>query len=354
MAISYKEHRIGNNEVTEITLVNKNQMKVSFLNLGGIITEISVPDLNGNFDNVVLAHDDYEDYLENKGYLGAIIGRTAGRIKDAKFTLHEIEYTLAKNYGKNSGHGGARGFDKQIFDFKAYLDGNQVTLMYVSKHMEEGYPGNAQIEVTYGLNDENEFSIDYKAMSDEDTLMNLTNHTYFNLSGDFKESILYHEMFIAADEFAQLHKDSTVSGKLLPVAGSPFDFRYHHEIGEEINEVHDQIEIGQGYDHPFVLRDDDKVKIRLLHRFTGRVLEIKTNHDAVVIYSQNYTDNQVVNGGLELERRKAIAIETQSLPIGPKDINIQSSMLKAHEVYQKKTIYHFSVEDLPDIQELLK
>lgn len=350
MKISYKDIIIGEHDVTEITMTNKNKMEVSFLNLGGIITRISVPDLEGDFNNVVLAHQDYNDYLENKGYIGGIIGRTAGRIKDAKFILNDIEYNLSKNYGENSGHGGYKGFDKQLFSYEPSSERCEIKLNYLSKDLEEGYPGNIGIEVTYTLNDENEFTIDYKAKSDQDTLVNLTNHTYFNLSGDFKESILYHELFIAADEYAELLEDSSVSGRLSKVENSPFDFRYHHEIGEEINHPHEQIKIGDGYDHPFILREDREVKLRLLHRFTGRILELETNHDAIVVYTQNYTDEQIINNNQVLERRKAIALEAQSLPIGSNGLNMEFSFLKANEPYHKWTKYRFNIENIPDFK----
>lgn len=341
---------IGEHKVTEITMTNKNNMEVSFLTLGGIITKISVPDLEGNFDNVVLAHQDCRDYEENKGYFGGIIGRTAGRIKDAKFTLNGVEYNLAKNYGENSGHGGNRGFDKQLFSFEVSSDGGEVKLEYYSKDLEEGYPGNVEIEVTYSLNDDNEFTIDYKAKSDQDTLLNLTNHSYFNLSGDFEESILYHELFMAADEYVELMKDFSVSGRISKVENTPFDFRYHHEIGEEINHPHEQIKIGNGYDHPFILRKNEDVKLRLLHRFTGRILEMETNHDAMVIYTQNYTDNQIISNNQTLQTRKAVALEAQSLPIGTNGLNMEYSILKANEPYHKWTKYRFKTEYLPDFK----
>lgn len=350
MKISYEDIRVGEDSVTEITLTNKNKMEVSFLNLGGIITRISVPDLEGNFNNVVLAHQDFHDYRKNKGYLGAVIGRTAGRIKNAKFTLNHTQYNLPKNYGQNSAHGGLKGFDKQLFSFEPSSSGFGMSLMYHSNHLEEGYPGNLDVKITYTLNEENEFTIDYEAKTDQDTLVNLTNHTYFNLSGDFNESILYHELFVAADEYAELMEDSTISGKLTKVRETPFDFRYHHEIGEEINNSHDQIRIGNGYDHPFILDKDREVKLRLLHRFTGRILEIETNHDAVVVYTQNYADNQVVNNNIILKPRKSIALETQSLPIGVDGLNMEFSKLKANEPYHKWTKYRFTIEDIPDFK----
>ncbi len=347
MGIFYKKHIIGSREVTEITLENKNKMRVSFLDLGGIITEISVPDSEGNFKNVVLAHENYDDYEENKGYLGALIGRTSGRIKEAEFTLSGKKYALSKNYGKNSGHGGFEGFHRQLFNYKVIPNETAVTLHRLSNHMEEGYPGNVKIDVTYSLNDKNEFSIEYMALSDQDTLVNLTNHSYFNLSGDFNESILYHELYLDSEEFAELLEDSSVSGKLIRVENTPFDFRYHHEIGEEMNFNHSQIAIGNGYDHPFILNKGDGPKIRLIHRFTGRVMEMKTDHQGVVIYTQNYADQQVINGSLVLEPNKSIAIETQSLPIGLNEVNKEYSFLKSGQLYRKKTSYRFFTE-IPD------
>jgi aldose 1-epimerase len=210
MKVSVKPHNLRGLEIDEITLGNAQNMEVSFLNYGGIITKIAVSDNQGNIENVVLAYKDYEGYLDNPAYFGAIIGRTAGRIKDGIFSLNGNTYILDKNYGPNSGQGGRHGYDKKVFDYAVTEEENSISVSfeYKSEHMEEGYPGEVKIYVTYSLNEENVFRIDYEAIPNEDTLINLTNHSYFNLSGNFEESIKYHELFIASETFLELDETS--------------------------------------------------------------------------------------------------------------------------------------------------
>lgn len=348
MKISVNKINIAEQEVHEITLRNKQGMEVSFLTLGGIITKILVPDRDGNFENVVLSHADYEDYIENKGYFGAIIGRTSGRIKNAQFELNGIEYTLTKNYGENQGHGGLHGFSRKVFQYETcnLNDNASAKLSYVSPHLEEGYPGEVLVEVMYSLNDQNEFGISYEAVPNADTLINLTNHTYFNLSGSFEESILYHELMIKAEKFAEIDDTSAPTGELLEVDGTPFDFRYMREIGEDIKEEHPQLLIGNGYDHPFLLVHEASPKVKLAHRFSGRVLEIDSTSESVVVYTQNYTDNQRIQGGGILNNRRSIALEFQNLPIGMNEVNKENSMIHAGEKYSVKTVYKFKVEQV--------
>lgn len=348
MKISVDDKKIGSLAVEEITMVNKKGMQVSFLTLGGIITKMIVPDIHQNFENVVLSHLDYNDYLKNPGYFGAIIGRTSGRIKGAKFELHGKEYQLSKNYGENQGHGGVDGFSKKVFSYtcEEVDDRTSVKLSYRSLHLEEGYPGEVMVHVTYTLNDQNEFRILYEAYPKEDTLINLTNHSYFNLSGTFEESILYHELMINADMFAELDETSAPTGILLPVEGTPFDFRYMREIGEEIREDHPQLILGKGYDHPFLLKDNSSPKLRLAHRFSGRVLEIDSDNECVVVYTQNYTENQRVEGGIVLQERRGIALEFQKLPIGINGVNKDNSRVRGGEGYRQETVYRFKVEEM--------
>ena len=348
MKISVNKVNLEDQEVHEITLMNKHGMEFSFLTLGGIITKILVPDIEGNFENVVLSHADYEDYRTNKGYFGAIIGRTSGRIKNAQFELNGTKYSLAQNYGENHGHGGLWGFSGRIFQFEcSTLDDNaSVKLKYVSSHLEEGYPGEVLVEVVYSLNDQNEFGINYGAVPTADTLINLTNHTYFNLSGSFEESILYHELMIKSEKFAEIDDTSAPTGKLLEVDGTPFDFRYMREIGEEIKDGHPQLLIGNGYDHPFLLEREASPKVRLAHRFSGRVLEIESTAECVVVYTQNYTDNQRIKGGGVLENRRSVALEFQNLPIGKNEVNKVNSIIRCGERYSANTVYKFKVEQM--------
>lgn len=338
--------KINEHEIHEITLENINGMKVSFLTYGGIITSIEVPDNEGRFDNIVLSHRDYADYLENPGYFGSLIGRTAGRIKDGSFTLNGRKYSLIKNYGENSGHGGISGFDKRLFNDEIIESENRIAvdLSRVSPHMEEGYPGEVFVKVTYALSEDDTFTIQYEGISSEDTLFNMTNHSYFNLSGSFQESIKYHELFIDADFYAELDESSAPTGELIKVNDTPFDFRYMREIGEEMNSTDEQLKIGNGYDHAFLLNERNGTKVRLAHRFTGRVMEIETDNQAVVIYTQNYSQGQIINDGSSLDPNCSIAIEVQKLPIGTKEVFKEHSVLPAKRKHLTTTKYRFFVE----------
>jgi len=346
MKVWKREIKINEQQIYEITLENSNGIKVSFLTYGGIITSLEVPDNKGEFSNIVLAHNDYKDYLENPGYFGSLIGRTAGRIKDGSFMLNGENYLLERNYGENSGHGGKAGFDKRLYDYEIFESEDRIAvdLSRVSPHMEEGYPGEVSVKVTYTLSEEDTFTIEYEGVSSEDTLFNMTNHSYFNLSGSFKESIKYHELFIDADLYAELDESCALTGKLIKVNETPFDFRYMREIGEEMNSPDLQLKIGNGYDHAFLLNKNNGTKIRLAHRFTGRVMEIETDNQAVVMYTQNYTQGQMIKDGSILQPNCSIALEVQKLPIGSKEVFKEHSVLPANKKHLTKTKYRFFVE----------
>lgn len=339
--------QINEHEIHEITLGNSNGMKVSFLTYGGIITSIVVPDKEGRLENVILSYCDYDDYLENPGYFGSLIGRTAGRIKDGTFTLNGERYLLESNYGKNSGHGGESGFHKRLFDYEIIESENRIAvdLMRVSPHMEEGYPGEVTVKVTYAIYEDDTFTIEYEGVSSEDTLFNMTNHSYFNLSGSFRESIKYHELFIDADFYAELDDSNAPTGKLLKVNESPFDFRYMREIGEEMDFTDEQLKIGNGYDHAFLLNEKNGTKVRLAHRFTGRVMEIETDNQAVVMYTQNFSQGQIIKDGSILEPYSSIALEVQKLPIGLNEVFKEHSLLSANKKHLTITKFRFFVEN---------
>ncbi len=347
MKASVKKHNLRGREIDEITLGNDQNMEVSFLNFGGIITKILVPDNQGNIENVVLAYKDYEGYLDNPAYFGAIIGRTAGRIKDGVFSINGKTYGLDKNYGPNSGQGGSVGFDKKVFDYTILEeeDSIRVKLEYTSKDMEEGYPGEVKVFVTYSLHEGNVFQIDYEAIPNEDTLINLTNHSYFNLSGNFDESIKYHELFIASERFLEIDETSAPTGEFVETEGTPFDFYHQKEIGEDMEVADPQLKIGNGYDHTFLLKKEENVKVRLAHRFTGRVMEIETDNEAAVIYTQNYSQGQILDNGQELEDRKSVAIEIQRPPIGLRECFKERSIVRKGEIYKTYTRYRFFQED---------
>jgi aldose 1-epimerase len=348
MKVSERMYPVSLPGILEVTLENENGMSVSVLNYGGIITGIRVPDRGGDIANVVLSYMDPEDYLDNPGYFGAIIGRTAGRIKDAYFDLGGRRYFLAKNYGENSGHGGESGFDRKVFLIEPESGNNEgrVHLTCGSPHMEEGYPGELKVHVTYTLTEDNTFRIDYEAESDQDTLVNLTNHSYFNLSGDFRESIENHMLQIDASRYAELDLTSAPTGVLADTAGGPFDFMEMKPIGRDIRLNHPQLLIGKGYDHPFLFDSgqEDKVRIRLAHEPSGRTLEVLTDNEAVVFYSQNYTQGQIIQDGRTLPERKSVALEVQRLPIGAQGAFAEHSMLEKGQTYHTFTAYRFGVE----------
>jgi aldose 1-epimerase len=332
-------------EVHEITLENRAGMKVTALDFGCIITGIHVPDRHGNFKNVVLSYENPDDYLSNPAYFGALIGRTSGRIKDGTFTLSGETFNLALNYGTNSGQGGREGFDKKQYSFSVNTSESMAAVVFrrTSPHLEEGYPGNLQIAVSYSLSEENVFKISYKAVSDSDTLVNLTNHSYFNLSGDFSRSIESHLLMIASDLYAELDDTSAPTGKLIETKGTPFDFNSMKEIGRDIADEDSQLSIGKGYDHPFVLKEGTGVKARLWDRETGRFMEISTDNKALVLYSQNYAQGQVIAGGFTLSERVSAALEVQRLPIGKDGIFLEDSILKQGETFRSNTEYRFGI-----------
>lgn len=348
MKVSERIYPVSLPGIVEVTLENGNGMSVSALNYGGIITGIRVPDRRGEFSNVVLSYRDPEDYLDNPGYFGAVIGRTAGRIKDAHFELGGKHFFLAKNYGENSGHGGNKGFDKKVFSIEPEIGNNEgrIHLTCEAGDMEEGYPGKLRVHITYTLTEDNTFRIDYMAESDKDTLVNLTNHSYFNLSGDFKVCIEEHRLQISAGQYAELDRTSATTGKLIEVAGGPFDFTEMKPIGKDIHEDHPQLVIGKGYDHPFFFETGqiDEAKIRLVHDGSGRTMEVFTDNEAVVFYSQNYTQGQTIQDGEVLPERKSLALEVQRLPIDADGAFLGHSILKKGKIYHTYTEFRFGVE----------
>lgn len=338
--------RIKDLDAEEIFLENSKGIRISFLNYGGIITGILVPDAKGILENIVLAYENYDDYIENPGYFGAVIGRTAGRIKDASFTLNDTVYHLSKNYGRHSGHGGNNGFHKKVFDYTIIeTEGEiEVRMTFLSPHLEEGYPGALEATIVYSLSEEGVFTIRYEGVPTEDTLINMTNHTYFNLSGSFEESIKYHELFIDASHYAELDESSVPTGNLIKVDNSPFDYRYMREIGEDMDMNDPQLKIGHGYDHPFLFNQGNDVKVRLAHRFSGRVMEISTDNSALVLYTQNYTQGQTIKDGQVLGERKSVALEVQRPPIGDKECFKDKSVVNANDKYSTYTQYRFFTE----------
>jgi len=331
------------------SLTNANGMEVDITNYGGIITSIIVPDKDGNMGDVALGFDNLDDYMKKSPYFGCIVGRYGNRIAKGKFTLNGKTYTLAVNDGPNHLHGGIVGFDKVIWDAKEVRGGDYVglKLSYLSKDGEEGYPGNLSVTVTYLLTNDNEIKIQYEATTDQPTVCNLTNHTYFNLADGGASSILDHELMIDADSITAIDETS-IPTQLMPVAGTPFDFRKPKKIGLDINNDDPQIKNGQGYDHNFVLNGKSgtlRLAARAVDPSTGRVLEVLTEEPGIQLYTGNFLDGSITGKeGKVYKYRNGFCLETQHYPDSPNQPDFPSTVLNPGEKYQTTTIYKFSVE----------
>ncbi|MCO6477729.1 MAG: galactose mutarotase [Phaeodactylibacter sp.] len=332
------------------TLKNENGMEVVITNYGGIITRLLAPDKDGEFTDVVLGFDNLEDYQKDHPYFGAIIGRYGNRIAKGKFTIDGQEYTLAANNGPNALHGGPTGFHKRLWEAKETEREGYVglELSRVSEDMEEGYPGNLSATVRYLLNNDNELLIEYEATADEPTIVNLTNHTYFNLKGAGKEDILGHILMVDADYFTPVDSTLIPTGELRPVEGTPFDFNTPTPIGERINAEDEQLTFGLGYDHNFVLdREGPGLELAATVRepTTGRFLEVLTTEPGLQFYSGNFLDGTNIGKyAVQYDYRSGFCLETQHYPDSPNQPDFPSTVLRPGETYASRTVYRFSVK----------
>lgn len=315
------------------TLSNSLGFEVSITNYGGAITSLKTPDRHGNFGDIVLAYETLDDYVRNPRYLGALIGRHANRIARGKFSLNGIEYQLPCNNGLNHLHGGFKGFDKRVWNVSETDNGFH--LSYLSKDGEESYPGNLIASVDYTLVD-NALQVDYRATTDLDTIVNLTNHSYFNLRGH--GTILDHELTLNADRFTPVDEDLIPTGELRSVNGTPMDFRNGKAIGSQIGFI-------GGYDHNFVLNDWDgslRLAARLYEATTGRVLEILTTEPGIQFYSGNFLDGSLIGrNGVAYQKYTGLCLEPQHFPDAPNHPNFPSTVLRPGEEYKQTTIYRF-------------
>ena len=337
-------------EVEQFTLRNANGMEVKIITYGGRITSLKAPDKIGNFEDVVLGFDDLELYLEENPYFGALIGRYGNRIAQGKFSLDGKEYALAQNNGENHLHGGEKGFDKVVWNVKESSEPNTLVLSYVSEHMEEGYPGRLETVVTYTLTEDNALDVEYEATTDRKTIVNLTQHAYFNLSGDFSETILDHIIRINADKFVPVDNDLIPTGELRSVAGTPFDFRETMPLGKKIDAANEQLEIAGGYDHTWVLNEQDsgmRFAAAALHPESGRKLEVYTTEPGMQLYTGNFLDGTLPlqYGEGNYEKRTGFCFETQHYPDSPNQENFPSVVLEPGETYSSKTSFKFSVAE---------
>ena len=330
-------------EVQLFTLKNQNGMEVSITNYGGIVTSVKVPDQDGNIENVVLGFDDLEQYKSGHPFFGAIAGRYANRIANGRFELNGEEYELATNNGENHLHGGVEGFDKKFWEAELHEDENSVTLSYLSLDGEEGYPGNLEVDVTYALTEENELKIDYHATTNKSTVVNLTNHSYFNLSGNPSQKILDHLLTIHADRYTPVDEGLIPTGELRPVEGTPFDFTSAETVGARIDSI------PPGYDHNYVLNNPDSGVRKIAtveHEESGRIMEVYTDQPGVQLYTGNFLDGTLNDRqGNPIEQYAALCLETQTFPDSPNKPDFPSPVLNPNEVYETTTIYQFKVRE---------
>lgn len=325
-------------QIDLISMKNE-QLEVVVSNYGCTIIKVFMADKNGHKDDVVLGYDDFTQYQTLDAYLGALVGRVANRIKAGQFRLNGQDYHLAVNNGPNHLHGGIKGFSYQVFNY-TIEDEHTLKLHYLSKDGEEGYPGDLDLTVIYTLKDDT-LTAHYQATSSADTLINITNHSYFNLSGH-KENIYQHTLQIHASQFACVDSDGLTTGELKDVEGTPFDFRQPALIGERVEQDDEQLKIGKGFDHPFLF-DTQSNQVILTHEPTGRQLIVSTTLPQAQIYTANYLDGRLGKYGERYYARDAVCIETQNMPDAIHLEEHPTTLLKKGETYDEITSYQFKV-----------
>lgn len=339
-----------NESIRYFKLKNSNGMVVKATNYGAIITSIVVPDKDGNLADVALGYDDVESYKTavEKPYFGAVVGRYGNRIAKGKFTVDGKQYSLAINNAPNSLHGGIVGFDKVVWTPEFDEAANRLVLSYRSKDMEEGYPGNLDVKVSYTLNDQNQIVIDYHATSDKATPINLTQHTYFNLKGEGEGDILGHELMLNANHYTPVDKTLIPTGELAAVTGTPFDFTTAKPIGKDIGAEDQQLEFGGGYDHNWVVNaandgEELRVAAEVYEPKSGRVLKVLTSEPGIQFYCGNFLNGSLKGkAGKPYVRRGGFCLETQHYPDSPNQKNFPSTILRPGKKYQTTTVFEFS------------
>tara|TARA_S200000501_G_C20859090_1_gene758965 strand:+ start:1833 stop:2972 length:1140 start_codon:yes stop_codon:yes gene_type:complete len=334
--------------VDQYTLKNSNGMEVSIISYGGIITSWKAKDREGNYRDIVLGFANLSDYETSSPYFGALIGRYGNRIREGKFSLDGVEYNLAVNNGENHLHGGLKGFDKVIWNVEEEVNDKSASLIlrYTSPDMEEGYPGNLDVKVTYTLTIDDELRVRYEAETDKKTVVNLTQHSYFNLSAGLNRDILSHEITIDADSYLPVNQTLIPTGELTGVGGTPFDFRASKRIVDDINEEDIQLTFGNGYDHCWVLNKQDegiRIVASAYDPISGRLLEVSSDQPGIQFYSGNFLDGTLESkDGGNYEFRSGFCLETQHYPNSPNQESFPSVILNPGEKYDTKTIFRFS------------
>ncbi|MGK5065081.1 aldose epimerase family protein [Janthinobacterium sp. LB3P112] len=334
--------------VSAFTLTNRQGMQVKVLDFGTIISAIHVPDRDGNFADVVLGFERIEPYLANSAFLGAVIGRFGNRIAEGRFSLDGKDYQLAVNNAPNHLHGGNQGFHQVMWQAEPFTRDDTVGITFTrsSPHGEDGYPGKLDVTVVYELDNDNALSLRYHAVTDQATPVNLTNHSYFNLAG--QGTILGHEVTINADRYLPVDAGSIPTGELAHVSGTPFDLRQSTVIGDSIDLPHEQIRIGRGYDHNFVLNQKPGKLLNLAasvrEPVSGRLMQVYTQEPGIQFYSGNFLDGSQHGKQGPIRYRGALCLETQHFPDAPNQSHFPSTILRPGQVYRTQTVYRFSAE----------
>lgn len=332
--------------ITATQLINDNQLSVTVLSYGGVITEIYAPDKNKALENIVLGYTSLKPYESFSPHFGALTGRVAGRISKGEFSIGSNTYVLAQNNHHACLHGGIRGFAFQTYTTSTFIteDSCSVILKRISPHMEEGFPGNLSLQATYTLTNKNELILQYQATTDQTTPITLTNHSYFNLSGKPNTSVHDHLLAIKADRYGQIDRE-TVPTQIATVDGTPFDFRKARRIGDALDETHEQLDLAKGFDHPFCLNETSP-KITLTDPASGRRMQIDTTEKTVVVYSGNFLGelpDEPLSHGSRPNDYEGICFETQAFPDALHHPETASILLDPGDTYRSKTTYTFGI-----------
>ena len=339
--------RVGETSVEIYTLTNDHGIEARIMTYGAALVSLQTPDRAGNSQNIILGFDSLRPYVAGVPYFGATVGRYANRIAGGRFVLDGKAYQLPQNNGPNSLHGGSRGFDKRVWTARPIetSTGTSLRLTYVSAAGEEGYPGELTAHVTYRLDDDT-LTIEYEATTTAATPVNLANHAYFNLTGDPQRTILDHILKINADRFTPVNATLIPTGEMRSVADTPFDFRAPHSIGSRINVEDEQLRLGRGYDHNWVLNSSGtgalKLAAVLIDPTSGRSLEIRTTQPGLQFYSGNFLDGKPAGAGTVFKYRTGLCLETQHFPDSPNRPSFPSTILRPGQVYSQKTVLRFA------------
>jgi aldose 1-epimerase len=334
--------------VSKYILSNDKGMEVHFLDYGALITSIIVPDKDGNLADVNLGYDTIEKYEDNGPSYGAFIGRNSNRIKNAQFELNGVVYKLDKNNGNNNLHGGFTRYHTMMYDAETFQDNNNsvsVEFSRLSPHMEQGFPGNLEVKVRYSVTDDNQLIIKYHAVSDQDTVVNFTNHSYFNLSGHDSGSILDHKVWINSNSFTPTDDELIPTGEIADVTNTPMDFRELKALGKDIDADYTPLVIAGGYDHNYVLNksiDGIERVAQLVDDKSGRVMDVYTDLPGLQLYTGNSMPTEKGKGGCTYQKRHGVCFETQYYPDNINQPSFPSSILRAGEAFSSTTIYRFS------------